>query len=71
MISSGGDSRMDIEEEKKATALHRAAKDGLVDVVKDLLEKGAHDPNRRDSKGKTPLMYAAALPGPGKSATNA
>ena len=47
-----------IEDEQWETPLHKAARRGHKDVVKQLLEKGA-DPNATNMLGMTPLHWAA------------
>jgi ankyrin repeat protein len=58
LLSQGAHS--DLPDETKTTPLHRACKYGHGPVVKELLQTRKVDPNTVNTKGWTPVLYAAA-----------
>ena len=56
LLQSGAD--VSLRSNSRTTALHYAAKNGVVDIVKLLIENGA-DINIVNDRGNTPLHYAA------------
>ena len=55
----GTNNLLKISEKMGKSALHKAVKDGEVNVVKDLLAKGA-DKDEKNDKGQTPLIMAVS-----------
>ena len=43
------------------TILHLAVQQGLLNLVKNLIEEEGHDINERDGSGCTPLFYASGI----------
>ncbi len=56
LLDGGADVNM--EDDKKNTALFKAVQAGLVEIIKLLINKGAHI-NHQNEDGKSPLMLAA------------